>query len=96
MTTGEGATAVEDRHPPTTTTGGAKESGAFTAKVAVGPVEINGIAFVLPVFATTLMSVCEDHPAWFGAHADGSVIVGRIFRVPVPMPSAPHAAYVRI
>ena len=46
VTAREDAAAVEDRHAPTTTTGGAEEPGAFTAKVAGGPVQIDGIAFV--------------------------------------------------
>jgi len=71
VTTGEDAAAVEDRHPPTTTTGGTKEPGALPARVAVGPVEIDEMAFALPVFTAATVAAGEDHPVRFGAHADG-------------------------
>jgi len=71
VTTGEDAAAVEDCHPPTKTTDGTREPGPFPAKVAGGPVEINGIAFVLPVFTAATVAIGEDHPVRFGAHADG-------------------------
>jgi|GEM_PF-3930720 len=53
-----------------TTTDGTQEPGSFPAKVAVGPVEIDGIAFVLPVFTATTVAIGENHPARFGAHVD--------------------------
>ena len=41
--TGEDAAAVEDRHAPTTTTGGTEKPGPLPAKMAGGPVQIDGI-----------------------------------------------------
>ena len=72
VTTGEDAAAVEDRHTATATTGGAEEPRTFTAKIAGGPVEIDGIAFVLPIFAAAPVPIGENHPVRFSAHADGS------------------------
>lgn len=43
VTTGEDAAAVEDRHAPTATTGGAEQPGPLPAKFAGGPVQIDGI-----------------------------------------------------
>ncbi len=81
VTTGEDAAAIEDRHTPTAAMGGTEEPGAFTAKVADGPVEIDGIAFVLPIVVAPL-SIGENHPVCFSAHVDGAVIDGGVFRAP--------------
>lgn len=81
MATGEESAAVENRHATLAiatrfaTVSGTQEPRALPAKVAVGPVEIDGIA-VRPVLVAVLVAVSlaigEDYPVRFGAHSDGS------------------------
>jgi len=72
MPTGEDAATAEDRYAPTTTTGGTEEPGPLPAKVAGGLVEIDGVAFILPVFAAAAVAIGENHPVLFSANADRS------------------------
>jgi len=46
-------------------------SFGFPAKIGGGPVEIDGVAFVLPIFTPAPVALSEDHPVRFGAHVDG-------------------------
>lgn len=65
------AATIEDRYPPTTVIGRAEEPESLPAKVVGGPVKIDRIALVLPVFSVASVAVGGDYPARFGAHPDG-------------------------
>lgn len=69
--TGEDAAAVEDRHAPTAATGGAEKPWPLPAEITGSQVEIDGIAFIPPIIAAAPVSIGEDHPVRFSAHADG-------------------------
>jgi len=99
MTAGEDATFIfiQDCHAPVTTKGRAEKPRALPAKIAVCPIEIDGVAFVFPILATALV-VGKEYPVGLGAYLDGSgylampepLLVERLIRnqqaIPLPMP----------
>ena len=65
VTTSEDAATVEDCHPLAAPVGGTPEPGPFPVKMGGGPIEIDGVAFVLPVFAATPVAVVDQTPLRF-------------------------------
>jgi len=77
VATGEDSATVENRHATLAiatgfaTVCGTQKPRALPAKVAGGPVEIDGIA-VRPVLVAVSLAIGEDYPVRFGAYPDGS------------------------
>lgn len=69
-TTGEDTATIEDCDATTAATSRTKEPGALPSKVTGRPVEMDRVAFILPIIAAAAVAVGEDYPVLFGAYAD--------------------------